>query len=149
MSWKVIAGHFYATESSKVVSPFTSQCAEIVISGGDADVALDFSNFTGTFWTAALADGTYGTIALNVKKVLQSLIPNVASTHWVGGNFTLYRNRVATGSEAGGDYSANYSNTTKLPNFAFKAGNGCGSTNLIVCWGMQPGFQPLAMDVLV
>ena len=148
MTWKLTAGHFYASESSKPTSPFVSQVAEIVISGADADITLDFDDFSGTFWTAALADGTYGTVALNVKKALQKIAPEVASTHWLGGNFTLYRARVPAGSEAAatGAYSANYNNTTKLPKFKFDTGNGPGGTNLIICWGMKPGAVPLTID---
>ena len=149
MSFKVIAAHMYGTEASRAVSPYESQVCEMVISGADADVTLDLDNFSGTFWTAALADVTYGTIALHVAQQLKDIAPNVASMHSVGGNFTLYRNRVATGSEAGGDYSQNYNNTTKLPNFAFKAGNGPNGTNIILVWGMKPGAQVVTRDILV
>jgi hypothetical protein len=150
MAFQMLRAHLYASESSKAVSPFTLQTCEMVINGAAADVALDLDNFSGTFWTAALADGTYGAVALKIKNALQNLAKGVASTHHVGGNFILYRPRVPAGAESAvtGAYSANYNDTTKLPNFVFATANGPQGTNIIVTWGMTPGIQPITIDLL-
>ena len=100
MSWKVTAAHFYASESSKATGPFTAQTCEMVIYGLDADVALDLDNATGTFWTAAEADATYGTVAAAAYAALQKVQISAASLHSWGGNFALYRARGATPAAA-------------------------------------------------
>ena len=143
MSWKIVAAHYNTTESCKTTSPYYDLRVELVISGSDSDVTLDLDNFSGTFWTAALADATYGTTAASVKSLLNSLTGSIAALVRVGGNFTLYRPRVMAGSEVTGTYSQNYNDTAKLPNFAFKDGNGCGGTNIILDYEMNPGFLPI------
>lgn len=147
MSWKVVAGHFYASESSKATGPFCSQTLEMVISGVDADVALDLDNASGTFWTAANADGTYGAVAKAVYAALQKIQMSAASLHSWGGNFSLYRPRGATASASTGMFTANYNSTNKTPNFTFDTANGPCGTNIILTWGMKPGFQPMTLDI--
>ena len=150
MAFQMLRAHFYASEGSKAVSPGTLQTCEMVITGAAGDVDLDLDDFSGTFWTAALADATYGAVALLIKKALQNVAKSVASTHHVGGNFILYRPRVPAGAEAAatGAYSANYNNTTKLPNFTFDTANGPQGTNIIVTWDMTPGTQPMTLDLV-
>ena len=149
MAWQLLRGHVNAVESQKAVSPYYTQSLELVINGADADVALDLDNFTGTFWTAVLADGTYGTIAAHVLAALKQIAQGAAAYLRTEGNFILYRSRVEVGSLAANTYSANYNSTLKIPNFTFNAGNGPKGTNVILTWEMNPGWVPMQGDILV
>ena len=147
MAWQCISAHANAVESQKAVSPYYQQTLEIVINGANSDVTLDLNNASGTFWTAALADGTYGAVAAQILALLQQIEMGAAAYLRTEGNFTLYRPRVLTGSEASGTFSGNYDDTHKCPYFAFLAGNGPGGTNVIMTWEMKPGWLPIQIDL--
>jgi hypothetical protein len=146
MSFKVYRGHMFATESVKAVSPTFQQNLMLVVGGSSSDVAWDFGNPTGTFWTAALADGTYGAVAAKCLAALTSFDKDSAFAIAPGGNETLYRCRVETASDAGNYQITSW--TGRIPNIQFSAGTGPTSTNVIFSWGMTPGFQAVVGDIL-
>ena len=149
MAFQVLRAHLNATESQKAVSPYYTQSIEIVINGAAGDVDMDLDDWTpGTFWTAALADGTYGAVAAKVLTALKDISTMAAAYLRTEGNFTLYRSRVEAGSLAANTYAAGYDSTKKVPNFTFNAANGPQGTNVILTWEMNPGWIPLQGDLL-
>lgn len=146
MAFQVLRGHMNAIESCKAVTPYYQQSIQLVINSAAADVDWDIGDFTGTFWTAALADGTYGAVAKKCLDAIKDFQTMSAYALAPGGNFTLYRTRVKTATDAG-DYEIT-SWTVRTPNFTFAAGAGPGATNVILSWGMTPGFQPVQGDLL-
>ena len=99
----------------EVDEPGTSRFQQTLIlytAGLNTDTAYDFGNLSGTFWTQALADSTYGTIAATALKVLQTIIPLIknykdtygptlaAKTPSSGGVTTIAGSVAATGSPA-------------------------------------------------
>ena len=144
MAWQCVGLHSFGTETSKAVSPLCQQNLMLLVVGTAADVALDLGNPSGTFWTAALADPTYGSTAAIALQTLQSYDKAAAFAIPPGGNFVCYRARVVNASSTG-DYAIG-SWTNKIPNFAFAAGDGPGSTNVILSWGMPQGFQVQTFD---
>lgn len=46
----------------------------LTITGANTDIDLDIGDSGGTFWTAAQADATYGTMAANVLTKLQEVV---------------------------------------------------------------------------
>lgn len=146
MAFQCLRGHMFATESLKAVSPEYQQNLMLIVNGAAADVAMDFGNPAGTFWTAALADATYGAVAAKCLAALTNFDKNAAFAIVPGGNFVCYRVRTKTPVDTG-DYAIS-SWTNKIPNFTFAAGDGPGSTNVIFSFGMTPGWQPVDGDLL-
>jgi hypothetical protein len=70
MAFALTKAKFYKLDSSSATQTLGYQCLEMTITRLAADVALDLSNPTGTFWTAAKADVTYGPLAMAALGVL-------------------------------------------------------------------------------
>ena len=145
MAIQVVGYHIFGLETSKAVSPLAQQTLLINVNAASSDVTWDLGNAAGTFWTAALADATYGTTAASCLAALQSFDKAAAFALAVGGNFTLYRVRALTPTGTG-DYQIS-SWTNRTPNFVFATGAGPGSTNIVLTWGMPQGFQVQTLDV--
>lgn len=73
----------YGIRTSGATRQHTWQVAELGIVAANTDTALDISSDTagslGTFWTAAVADATYGTLATNALGVIRNIIGSVNS----------------------------------------------------------------------
>ena len=145
MSIQVVGYHMFGFETSKAVSPLAQQTLLINVNAAASDVIWDLGNASGTFWTSALADATYGATAATCLASLQNLDKSSAFALAPGGNFTLYRVRDTTPTSTG-DYAIS-SWTNRTPNFTFAAGDGPGSTNIVLTWGMPDGFQVQSVDV--
>jgi hypothetical protein len=69
------------------------QVAELGIVAANTDTALDISSDTngslGTFWTAAIANGTYGTLASNALASIQAIVANINSLKTVSSEALL------------------------------------------------------------
>lgn len=147
MAFSVRRAHMTAVESCRAVSPYFTQQLQIIVYSAAADVDWDIGDMTpGTFWTAALADGTYGAVAAKVLEALKNFNTNAAYAKPVEGNFDLYRTRTKTATDTA-DYEIT-SWTSKVPNITFAAGAGPGNTDIRLTWGMLPGWQPVTGDIL-
>lgn len=146
MAFSVRRAHMTAVESLKAVSPYYSQQLQLIVYSAAADVDWDIGDFTGTFWTAALADGTYGAVAAKALAALKDFAVNAAYANNPAGNFDLYRTRVKTATDTA-DYEIT-SWTGKVPNITFAAASGAGNSDVRLSWGMLPGWQPVTGDLL-
>lgn len=91
------------------------------ITGTSADVALDLGSASGTFWTAALADATYGTLATKALASLQRISANSMYYTAIKSQQLLVRVQVATLTTTGQMLVAA---GTIAPNISFNAGDG-------------------------
>lgn len=94
---------------------------ELHITGLAADVDLDIGDLTGTFWTAALADATYGDYATAALAYITSLYPKLSAVTYnspeLGGAYV----KVIAGPALAGEYAVAINATTKYPEISFTA----------------------------
>lgn len=106
------------------------------ITGTTADVTLDLGLSTGTFWTAAVADATYGQLATNVladikrlkanyKAVSQIYVPELAA-------------RLQAAAASGTSYTLSIDSDLTLPDYTFAANNGATSYTVFVEYLLTP-----------
>jgi hypothetical protein len=102
-NWKL-----YGTEMSEGVSPNAIQYLEMDVTGANSDVAVDLADWTpGTWWTSALAHGTYGTVAAQALKALKNIVNSgVALKDFVIPEITWAKLRA--GSTGAGSYTMTY-----------------------------------------
>lgn len=116
------------------------QRAVFTIAATAADVDLDIGDDTpGTFWTAALANATYGAVALNVQAFLQVLDDNVIALFQV--NSPQLMDRVQTAAAGGnGEYALAIQNFR--PNIAVNAADGETAWQIECVWELADGIAP-------
>jgi hypothetical protein len=92
----------YGVRASAATRQHTWQVAEFGITAANTDTALDISSDTsgslGTFWTAAIANSTYGTLATNALGVIQAIVNNINTLQTVSSEALLTRQEVAASS---------------------------------------------------
>ncbi len=93
------------------------------VTAAATDVALDMGNTTGTFWSAATADATYGAMAAQVLETVTSWETNYQAVK------NLYTPEVQDMTQvlslsATGTYTLALDSTTKLPNYTFHTAGG-------------------------
>lgn len=110
------------------------------ITGTTADVALDISNSAGTFWTAAQANATFGTLATKALAILVALQSQVTALKDIKSEKLIARVRVATLSAAG-QYTVTI--TSHLPSIAFNAADGETAISLLLEFEMVDGQFPV------
>lgn len=123
------------------------QRATFVVTATAADVAYDISSDTtgslGTFWTAVIADATYGSIGTQALAVIQSIQNQVKSLQSVRLGGAL--NYVQGTATAASTYTVAV--TTHLPSIAFNAANGPTSMTLTLEWILKDGLEPVVSDL--
>jgi hypothetical protein len=110
------------------------------ITGAAADVDLDIGDDAGTFWTAAKADSTYGSLATKALEVLQNIVANASSLVAVKSEQLIDRIQIAAVSGAG-EYSLAVVNTR--PNIAFNAADGETSYEIILEYELDDKQYPV------
>ena len=119
------------------------QYATLHITAANTDVDLDIGDDSGTFWTAALADGTYGSLATEAQAKLQEIDDVVEDLMAVSGEAILARRKVAAASGAG-EYSLAIQNAR--PNIGFFSGDAPTSYVVELEWLLSPEKSGLAGD---
>lgn len=120
------------------------QYAELHITGTVADVDLDIGDDSGTFWTDALADSTYGSLATTALDKLQKIVAIANSLMAVESQeITLVRLRAA--AAAGTDYALAIQD--KRPNFIFDANQGETSYIIKLEWSLKDGLPAVIADL--
>lgn len=118
-----------------------SQKYSFTITAAATDVDLDIGDVTGTFWTAAQADATYGTMATQVLTAVTGFEANCTAleslfTPEIAG-YALVRSLSATGT-----YTLDIDATTKLPNYTFHTAGGVTAYNVFVEYQLEPNILP-------
>lgn len=108
------------------------------ITGTTADVDLDIGDSAGTFWVAAQANATYGTLAASA---LASLTRIAGQSTWMSWQSPQLADRVQVASlTTTGQYSL--ATDTLGPDFAFNAANGETSYKIILTYEMNNFIFP-------
>jgi hypothetical protein len=110
------------------------------ITGTTADVDLDIGDYSGTFWTAAVANATYGTLASNSLTVLQQIVAQAAALVEVSSQQLLDRVQVASLTTSG-QFSLAIQNT--LPNLEFNAADGETAYKIILTFELNNYIFPI------
>lgn len=131
----------YGIEASEPLQKKFKQTMVLDISAAAADVAYDFGNYSGTFWTAV--GGT--TVGAKALKAIKD-IAIAAKTFTQAGGKGLF-GKANTGSvapAAATSYSLQPDGTnTTLPNIAFFAANGPTSAIIVLEWELKAGVKPV------
>jgi hypothetical protein len=106
------------------------QRATLVITATVNDVDLDIGDDSGTFWTEAQANSTYGQLASKALDVLQKIEDQAASIIAVKSEQLL--DRLQAAAAAGTSYTLSVQN--KRPNIGFAAGQGETSFQIDLEW---------------
>lgn len=124
------------------------QYVEFQITGLAADVALDVSGITSgalsTFWTQALADSAYGSLASSALDVIRSINGLAQPLSRVDAEQLLPRIQVAS-APSGTQYVLAV--TSHLPVLTFAAANGPTTLNLVLEIGLPIGQEAFVSDL--
>lgn len=112
------------------------QHVELTITGTTADVALDFNNLSGTFWTAAGASGI-GATALSYITKIKSQADHQVSFYLQG--VTDGKQLVASAT-APATTQYRYTSTTAIPSLALFAAEGLTSYKLHLVVSLSDGY---------
>ena len=110
------------------------------ITAAATDVDMDIGDDSGTFWTACLADATYGELAEQALDILQRIVAQAAAFVGCASQQLIDRVQVASLSGAG-EFTLAVQNTR--PNLAFSAADGETAWKLILTYEMDNGIQPM------
>ena len=111
----------------------------MTITGAVTDVALDIGTDAGTFWVAAVADATYGTLATSAK---ENLLNIVAVSQALAGLFVpelVGRLKAAAASTT--DYTLSVA--LKRPIYTFAASNGELLYTVFLEYLLNPSIMPI------
>jgi hypothetical protein len=119
------------------------QKLKFTITGTTADVDLDIGDFSGTFWTAAIADATYGDAAVTALEAVQKIVAQATNVSKV---YTPeLQARIQAAAASGTAYSLALQNF--LPNYTFDAANGATAYTVQVDLQLLSGILPTALSV--
>jgi hypothetical protein len=111
------------------------------ISATAADVDLDIGDLSGTFWTAALADGTTGSMAAAVLEQLETIIDKCNQT------VNVFCPQVfgipVAAAAAAGVMAQSVSSTTLLPSYTFDTGEGLTAYTVYVDLELNEKEKPV------
>ena len=116
------------------------QYVELHVTGLAADVSLDISNDAGTFWSDALADTDYGTVASSALEHIKKVADACEKLVSVDAEELVDRVKVAA-LTAPGQYTLAVN--SKRPDIAFDAGDGETSYVLVLSWLLNDQELPL------
>jgi hypothetical protein len=111
----------------------------LTATGTTADIDLDIGDDTGTFWTAALANGTYGTMATSALDILQKIISQ--STTWQAVySPEIDASGVRAAAASGTAYTLTFQNSR--PNYLFDTAQGLTAYTIVIDYLLKPTIPP-------
>ncbi len=110
------------------------------ITGSASDVDLDIGDDSGTFWTAALADASYGALASSALVVLQNVASQSAALVAVESEQLLDKVQSAAAA-ATGEYALAIDDLG--PNITFHTGEGDDAYKIILVWELNDNILPV------
>ncbi len=134
----------FVADGTRFMGPGPLRSNEVyvfTITGLVTDVALDIGNVSGTFWTAALADATYGDLATSVLAFIQNQVSNYSGIEAIFMSELYARIQVPSGP-SGTQYIADINASTLLPDYTFAASNGGTAYTLTVQYLLKPNLLP-------
>ncbi len=122
-------------------SPYRAkQTYFLTLTGAATDVALDLGNATGTFWTAATGDASYGTMATQVLAQITSWVDNYQAVDHLFVPEVYDRIQVAS-SPTGTQYAASIG-ALLLPSIEFAASGGETTYTVSVTYQLDSNRLP-------
>lgn len=118
------------------------QRAVLNITQANTDTDLDIGDDSGTFWTAALANSTWGALAAKAQAKLQEIDDVVDGIIAVGGS-VVAKNRV-TSSPSAGELALAVQN--QRPNITYNSGDAPTEHKVIIDWLLSPEKQGISGD---
>ncbi len=115
------------------------------ITGAATDVDLDLGDATGTFWTDAQANATYGAMATLVLEQVERLYPQYSSVKDIFVPALYDRIQVESGP-TGTQYAASIDSTTLLPIYEFAASGGETAYVVHVEYLPDPNILPVNLS---
>lgn len=115
------------------------------ITAAATDVDLDIGDVTGTFWTAAIANTTYGEMATQVLAQVNRLYSQFSSVKQVFVPQLFDRIQVAS-SPTGVQFTQELDSTTLLPNYGFGASQGETAYTVFVEYMLDPNILPTNLN---
>ncbi len=125
------------------------QVCELHITAANTDTAYDLDNGAGTFWTAALADATYGSLATTAKAVFLTAIPAVKHRCMSVNGEPLVGEylRVLSGASGKQYIVAIGTTTAHMPNLTFVSGSAPTAITLFITWSLVDGIEAVVSDL--
>lgn len=139
MSFALVAFHARGVEITSPSNKRGIQQVVLDITATANDVDLDVGDDGGTFWTAAIADSTYGELATQALDILQAIVAQSAAFVGCASQQLIDRVQVAALTGAG-QYTLAVVNSR--PNIAVDAADGETSWKLILTYEMDNFIQP-------
>ncbi len=123
------------------------QIVELKITAAATDVAYDFATTGGTFWTAAVADATYGGLATQARAFLLNRVAGVVAEYLGACSEVLdtVYTRVAGAPGAATEYRVTVS--YHMPSLAFNAAGGPTAITVRLQWRLVDGQEPLVLTL--
>lgn len=116
---------------------------ELHITAANTDTDCDIGDFSGTFWTAAEADATYGDIAENVADAMQDLYPNASCITWESPELDTDYVRVIGAPALAGEFKADQNSTTKIPDLTFLTTDAPTALTVRLRFSLKTGIWPV------
>lgn len=140
MSFALVAFHARGVEITSPSNKRGIQQVVLDITATANDVDLDIGDDGGTFWTAAIADATYGDLATEALEILQSIVAQSAAFMSCSSQQMIDRVQVASLTTTG-QYTLAVQDSR--PNIAVDAADGETSWKLILTYEMDNFIQPI------
>ena len=133
----------FQARSLEVSSPSKVKAVQQVvmnITAAATDVDLDIGDASGTFWTDALADGTYGDLASSALTSLTEIAGQSSALVAVQSEQLIDRVQSAAAGNAG-EYALAIDAIG--PNITFHAADGDTAYKIILVWELDAGIGPI------
>lgn len=137
----------YGERVEGAVRPHVHQVCELHITAANTDIAYDIGTAGGTFWTAVLADATYGSLGTQAKYVVLTSIAGIIYRLIGCDSEANINNRLkqASGSESGTGFSITV--TSKMPTLTYVSGSAPTSMVLVLKWILLDGYEAVVSDL--
>ena len=125
------------------------QICELHITAANTDTAYDLDNAAGTFWTAALADATYGALAGAAKTAFLTQIVAVKYRYLgvVSEHTESDYIRVLSGA-SGNQFICTVGGTVAhMPAYTFVSGSAPTAIVLVIKWMLVDGAEAITSDL--
>lgn len=136
----------YGLRAEGAVRPHVQQIFSFTLTAANTDITYDLGTTAGTFWTSAVANVTYGSIATAVRTLLLTRLPGSVPANSLmaceGVPLQTYI-QVASGA-AGLQYTKAIS--SNMPTITFVSGSAPTAWVLNLKWNLADGVEAIAAD---
>ncbi len=116
----------------------------LTATGTTADIDLDIGDDTGTFWTAAIANATYGEMATQALATLQKVITQATTWQSVYSPEIDASTQLRAAAAGAGTYTLTFQNSR--PNYLFNASAGLLAYTVIIEYVLKPALHPVTLS---